>query len=301
MPFHRVLRPALVCALGFMAFGCQAKLPSTDTGTNRRTAGQLRAVVVGEELPLATKTDAGYDGLSFVFLEAIRDQLIHTDGEKIAIQTVPVTNVREALSLLEQGKADLACGMDFSWERQTRVNYTLPFATTGIRLLAPKGNDGTPNSLKGKTIGVVQDSVAASVLANNLEAATFQFFPSPAAALEALKDGTISILGGDSLWLQASRKAAAPKDNLVPDQPYARTAVACVVPEGHESLLDASNIAIGRVLQDYVDGDQAVRKEINSWIGSGSDVGLKDDDIAHYYSVVLATVTGFRKDTDRTY
>ena len=120
--------------------------------------------MVGEELPLVKKTDAGFDGLSFVFIEAIRDQLSHTDGKEIAIQTIPVKTLREAQSLLEQGKADLACGVDFSWERQTRVDYTLPFATTGIRLLAPKGNDGTPNSLKGKTIGVVQDSVAASVL-----------------------------------------------------------------------------------------------------------------------------------------
>ena len=300
MPIDRVLRPALICALSLLAFGCQAKPPLADSGANPRSEGQLRTVVVGEELPLVKKTNEGFDGLSFVFIEAIRDQLSHTDGTEIAIQTVPVKTLHEAQSLLEQGKADLACGVDFSWERQTLLNYTLPFATTGIRLLMPEGNDGTPNSLKGKTIGVVEDSVAASVLANNLETATFRFFPPPSSALSALKDGTIEILGGDSLWLQASRKEAAPKDNLVPDQPYARTAVACVVPEGREPLLDASNIAIGRVLQDYVDGDQAVRKEINSWIGPGSAVGLSDDDIAHYYSVVLATVTGFRQDTDRT-
>ena len=300
MPFDRVLRPSLICVLSLLAFGCQAKPPLADSGANQRSDGQLRTVVVGEELPLVEKTNDGFDGLSFVFIEAIRDQLSHTDGKTIAIQTVPVKTLHEAQSLLEQGKADLACGVDFSWERQTLLNYTLPFATTGIRLLVPEGNDGTPNSLKGKTIGVVKDSVAASVLANNLETATFRFFSTPSSALNALKDGTIEILGGDSLWLQASRKEVAPKDNLVPVQPYARTAVACVVPEGSESLLDASNIAIGRVLQDYVDGDQAVRKEINSWIGPGSAVGLSDDDIAHYYSVVLATVTGFRQDMDRT-
>lgn len=300
MPTDRVLRSALIGALSVLAFGCQAKPPLAEPGANKRSDGQLRTVVVGEELPLVKKTDAGFDGLSFVFIEAIRDQLSHTDGKEMAIQTIPVKTLRDAQSLLEEGKADLACGVDFSWERQTLLDYTLPFATTGIRLLAPKGNDGTPDSLQGKTIGVVKDSVAASVLANNLEAATFKFFSSPSTALEALKDGTIEILGGDSLWLQASRERAAAKIDLVPNQPYARTSVACVVAEGDASLLDAGNLAIGRVLQDYVDGDQAVRKEINSWIGPGSAVGLSDDDIAHYYSVVLATVTEFQQDTDRS-
>jgi len=290
----------MVIALGLLTIGCRAQPALNDTGTHHRSNGELRAVVVGDELPLVQKTDAGYDGLSVVFLEAIRDQLSHTEGKEIAIKTLPARTLPEAQSLLEQGQADLACGVDFSWERQTLLDYTLPFATTGIRLLAPEGIEGTPESLKGRSIGVVTGSVAASVLANNLESATFQFFPSSAKALGALRDGAIEILGGDSLWLQANRKKAAPEADLVPNQPYARTSVACVVNEGDASLLDASNIAIGRVLQDYVDGDQAVRKEINSWIGTESAVGLSDDDIAHYYSVVLATVTGFRNDTDQS-
>jgi polar amino acid transport system substrate-binding protein len=272
--------------------------PTTSTNQNAVKSGQLRAVVIGDELPMVRKTDTGFDGLSFVVLEAIRDQLSAEQGEGQAAVTLTTTNaadVESGLEMIRSGEADIACGVSFSWERQKQFDYTLPFASSGIRLLAPTTIDGTPKSLEGQTIGVVANSVAASVLANNVENASFQSFATPTDALNALKKGDVKLLAGDSLWLRANQNQAAPDDVIVPAVPYARAAIGCIVGESSSSLLDTSNIAIGRLLQAYVDGNPDARKEINAWIGKGSAIGLTDEQISHYYRMVLSTAAEFQQ------
>ena len=272
--------------------------PTTSTNQNAVKSGQLRAVVIGDELPMVRKTDTGFDGLSFVVLEAIRDQLSAEQGEGQAAVTLTTTNaadVESGLEMIRSDEADIACGVSFSWERQKQFDYTLPFASSGIRLLAPTTIDGTPKSLEGQTIGVVANSVAASVLANNVENASFQSFATPTDALNALKKGDVKLLAGDSLWLRANQNQAAPDDVIVPAVPYARAAIGCIVGESSSSLLDTSNIAIGRLLQAYVDGNPDARKEINAWIGKGSAIGLTDEQISHYYRMVLSTAAEFQQ------
>lgn len=272
--------------------------PAAAPKTATVTTGQLRAVVISDELPMVRKTDTGFDGLSFVVLEAIRDQLSAEQGEgqaAVTLTTSSAADVESGLEMIRSGKADIACGVGFSWERQKQFDYTLPFASSGIRLLAPTTIDGTPKSLEGQTIGVVANSVAASVLANNVVNASFQSFATPADALKALEKGDVKLLAGDSLWLRANQNQAAPDDVIVPVVPYARAAIGCIVDESSSSLLDTSNIAIGRLLQAYVDGNPDARKEINAWIGQGSAIGLTDEQISHYYRMVLSTAAEFQQ------
>ena len=180
------LRKTATCgllALSTLAVvACQK--PATDATANAAAAnafetGSLRAVVIGDGLPMITKEGDTYDGLSMVVLEAIRDQMQtapQAKADSFSIEPVPVASAREGLDKIRSGEADLACGVAFSWERQNSVDFTIPFANGGVRLLAPEGNDGTPASLKGQPIGVVQDSVASKVLAASLDDVQFKFF-----------------------------------------------------------------------------------------------------------------------------
>ena len=281
-------------ALALVACQKPAAKESSSEGTavSALDTGKLRAVVIGKALPMVEKTGDDYDGLSFVVLDAIKDQLAtvpEAKAESFSIEPVAVSSAQEGLDKLQSGEADIACGVAFSWERQQKLNFTIPFASGGVRLLAPKGNDGTPASLKGQTIGVVKNSVAANVLAGAVDDAQFQFFDTPESALAALKGGDVKILGGDSLWLKANRAETAPDDALVPDRAYARSGVGCVVGESTPHLLNISNLAIGRLLTAYVDNDPAVRTEINRWIGDGSAIDLTDDQISTFFRMVLAT------------
>ncbi|WP_413405484.1 MULTISPECIES: extracellular substrate binding-like orphan protein GrrP [unclassified Synechococcus] len=282
--------------------GCQNETTEANNSTkssseaNVYDSGKLRAVVIGDALPMVKKEGDNYDGLSFVVLEAIRDQINVSPKKKdkeVSIEPVAAGSAREGLDMIRSGAADIACGVAFTWERQRSLTYTLPFSVGGVRLLAPDGIDGTPDSLSGKTVGVVKDSMAATVLAESVDDAKFQFFDTPDQALAALKDGNIEILGGDSLWLRANQAETAPEAALVPDRPYARSGVGCVVADTTPHLLNISNLGIGRLLSGYINDDDGVRSAINTWIGTDSTVGLKDEQINRFFTIVLSTAAEF--------
>ena len=282
--------------------GCQNETTEANNSTkssseaNVYDSGKLRAVVIGDALPMVKKEGDNYDGLSFVVLEAIRDQINVSPKKKdkeVSIEPVAAGSAREGLDMIRSGAADIACGVAFTWERQRSLTYTLPFSVGGVRLLAPDGIDGTPDSLSGKTVGVVKDSMAATVLAESVDDAKFQFFDTPDQALAALKDGNVEILGGDSLWLRANQAETAPEAALVPDRPYARSGVGCVVADTTPHLLNISNLGIGRLLSGYINDDDGVRSAINTWIGTDSTVGLKDEQINRFFTIVLSTAAEF--------
>ena len=282
--------------------GCQNETTEANNSTkssseaNVYDSGKLRAVVIGDALPMVKKEGDNYDGLSFVVLEAIRDQINVSPKKKdkeVSIEPVAAGSAREGLDMIRSGAADIACGVAFTWERQRSLTYTLPFSVGGVRLLAQDGIDGTPDSLSGKTVGVVKDSMAATVLAESVDDAKFQFFDTPDQALAALKDGNVEILGGDSLWLRANQAETAPEAALVPDRPYARSGVGCVVADTTPHLLNISNLGIGRLLSGYINDDDGVRSAINTWIGTDSTVGLKDEQINRFFTIVLSTAAEF--------
>ena len=282
--------------------GCQNEKPAADNSAKSSSAksvydtGKLRAVVIGDSLPMVKKDGDNYDGLSFVVLEAIRDQINVSPKKKdkeVSIEPIAADSALDGLDMIRSGTADIACGVAFTWQRQRTLTYTMPFSVGGVRLLAPADIDGTPKSLNGKTVGVVKDSIAANVLAESVDDAKFQFFDTPNEALAAVKDGTVEILGGDSLWLRANKTATAPGSSLVPNRPYARSGVGCVVADTTPHLLNISNLGIGRLLSGYINDDDGVRSAINTWIGTGSTVGLKDEQINRFFTIVLSTAAEF--------
>ena len=301
MGFVHRLSCGLLAATSLAALAWQSPAFSSGhghsaAGANAFKTGKLRAVMIGDALPMQERTASGYDGLSVVVLEAIRDQMATAPERKassIRIEPVTVGSALEGLRLIRSGAADIACGVAFSWERQATLNYTLPFAMGGVRLLTPAGIDGTPESLKGQTIGVINDSVAAKVLEQSVPGAQFRGFNTPEQALAALKSGSVSILGGDSLWLKANQQSVAPTAALVPTYPYARSGVGCVVSDSTPRLLNISNLAIGRLLSAYVNNNGAAREEVNRWVGSDSTVGLTDEQISTFFTIVLSTAAQF--------
>lgn len=294
----RTRAASVLLALSTLAL-VSCEKPAAETGGGTTSAfetGTLRAVVIGGALPMVQAKGNDYDGLSFVVLEAIRDQMKHAakaKADSFRIQPIAVASAREGLEKIRSGEADIACGVGFSWERQRTLDFTIPFANGGVRLLAPKGNDGTPASLNGQTIGVVENTVAAEVLEASLDGAAFKTFAAPEQALAALKRGDVAVLGGDSLWLKANQRANAPEADLVPDVPYARSGVGCVVGDATPHLLNVSNLAIGRLLAAYIGNDPAVRSEINRWIGTDSGIDLSDEQISTFFRMVLTTTAQF--------
>ena len=242
----------------------------------------LKAVIFEDVKPLYQKTDAGYEGLGVDVLEQIRMQ-----ARRRKVQYTSANSVKEGLNAVITGKADIACGVAFTWARSTQVNYTLPFGIGGTRLLTASDTtvDGTPSSLSGKTVGVVKDSASAKVLKSVVPGVTLKTFDTPALALAAYDSGDVPILGGGTLWLAANSSPASTA--LLPLRPYGRSGIGCIVSQNNGKLLSNANLAIGQMMQAYMDGDAGTRHMVERWIGPESSVGLSREVIQALYGLIL--------------
>ena len=242
----------------------------------------LKAVIFEDVKPLYQKTDAGYEGLGVDVLEQIRMQ-----ARRRKVEYTSANSVKEGLNAVITGKADIACGVAFTWARSTQVNYTLPFGIGGTRLLTASDTtvDGTPSSLSGKTVGVVKDSASAKVLKSVVPGVTLKPFDTPALALAAYDSGDVPILGGGTLWLAANSSPASTA--LLPLRPYGRSGIGCIVSQNNGKLLSNANLAIGQMMQAYMDGDAGTRHMVERWIGPESSVGLSREVIQALYGLIL--------------
>ena len=242
----------------------------------------LKAVIFEDVKPLYQKTDAGYEGLGVDVLEQIRMQ-----ARRRKVQYTSANSVKEGLNAVITGKADIACGVAFTWARSTQVNYTLPFGIGGTRLLTASNTtvDGKPSSLSSKTVGVVKDSASAKVLKSVVPGVTLKAFDTPALALAAYDSGDVPILGGGTLWLAANSSPASTA--LLPLRPYGRSGIGCIVNQNNGKLLSNANLAIGQTMQAYMDGDAGTRHMVERWIGPESSVGLSREVIQALYGLIL--------------
>ena len=264
---------------------------SPSSTTEQVTA--LKAVVMSEALPYSTKNGEKWEGLTHEVLSVIQAEL----GGGATPEIVEVNSIESAGAALRDGSANIACGVGFSWERAAKMSFSLPFAVGGVRLLTTTDNDGTPEKMKGKTIGVVKGSVPAGVVKNQLPDVEAKSFDTPAEALDALKQGTVETIASGALWAMANVDEV-PGSKAVPQRPYGRSAVGCVVNPDNHALLAQANVAIAQLLQKYVDGDEDSTMRINRWIGPDSAVGLPAESIAAYYNAVLSTVTEINTHAD---
>ena len=253
----------------------------------------LKAVALNAALPYSSQNGNQWEGLAHEVLSVIQAEL----GGEAAPEIIGVTSIKAAGEALKDGSANIACGVGFSWDRAEQLSYSLPFAVGGVRLLTTGDNDGTPEALKGTSIGVVKDSVPADVVAKQLPETELTQFDSPAAGLDALRQGTVDAIAHGALWAKANAKAVT-GGKAVPERPYSRSAVACVVNPENQALLAKANVAIAQLLQNYIDGEDASTKRINRWIGPDSAVGLPAETIATFYNAVLSTVTGIDTQAD---
>jgi len=205
---------------------------------------------------------------------------------------VEFTEVQDPALLFQQvsrGELDLACGAQFTWEREMFVDFSIPFSLSGIRVLTRSGKaDGTPESLAGKRIAVVKGSLG--------EAAIRKVQPSarlvPVAGLQSgvsdLMAGRVDGVAGDSVILASSVNLQGLKGlQLVPAEGFARYAMGCIMPENNSTFRNLVNLAIAQLAQGYVNGDPASTALVNRWLGPGGVLALPPEVIKIYFESVL--------------
>jgi len=189
---------------------------------------------------------------------------------------------------VSQGSIDFTCGMAFTWQREMLVDYTLPIGLSGIRLLTNTGIDGSPASLTGLRIAVVNNSLGQTLLPQLNAKATPVVFPNLKAATDAFFAGKVKgVLGDSVLMANLVPPAKTAGVALVPSQGYVRYGVSCIVPENNSTFRNLVNLAIARLQQAYLNGDAQATATVNRWFGPGSAMALPPELIKAFFESVL--------------
>ncbi len=293
-PVSRLL-PATLSLLAALAPMAQARAEGVVDRVAR--SGELVLVGIPEASPLLSLNAKGEpQGYGVAVARQIQAELSTAVGRPVTLRFEAVKDGAALGQSIATGKADLACGVPFTWERDTQLDYSLPIGLSGLRLLAPVGRfDGAPAGLSGRRIGVVANSLAATELQGMQPAAIAVPFANLGAAVAALKAGSVAGVIGDSLVLASlARTQGSSGLTLTPEEPYERFAIACLVPENDSAFRNLVNLAIARLLQGYLNGQPETVAAIDRWVGPGSSVNLSADLIRTYFETVLLGVEAIR-------
>ncbi len=259
-------------------------------------SGELVMVGYGDVPPLLAMLKGQPRGYATVVGERVVAELSRAIGKPVRLTVRTVSDPAALLEAVSSGKADLACGVPFSWEQDMRVDHSLPIGLSGLRLMAPAGRfDGNPEALAGRSIGVVRQSLAEGELLGMQPKARAVPFNDLPAALAAQQAGQVEGVIGDSIVLSGLASQRGNSDwILAPELPYEVYAVSCLVPPNSSSYRHLVDLAIARLLQGYLDRDPAAVAAVNTWIGPASAVGIPQQRIDTIFAALLLGVEAIR-------
>lgn len=210
-------------------------------------------------------------------------------GKPVKVEFQPISQLSELIPKVANQEVDLACNMQFTWERENFVDFSLPYSLSGIRLLAKKGSlKGDPSSLTGKRVVVFPNSLGETVIKSIQPQATLVRVSSVDEAIEALVSGKADAIAGDTVVLAGGIQKSNPSNyELVPAEPFARYGVACMMPEDNSTFRNVVNQSIAKMLQGYIDNDPKYTAMVNKWIGDQGIVELPSELIKAYFRSVL--------------
>ena len=258
--------------------------------------GELVMVGYGDLPPLLSTVKGRPQGYAAVVGERVAAELSRALGRPVRLRVQTVQDPAALLAAVSSGKADLACGVPFSWDQDMLVDHSIPIGLSGLRLLAPAGRfDGSPEALAGRSIGVVRDSLAQTELLGmqpQARAVPFNDLPS---ALTALQAGQVEGVLSDSIVLAGLAAQRGLRDLiLTPELPYEVYAVSCLVPPNSTAYGHLVDLAIARLLQGYLDRDPAAVKEVNRWLGPASAIGIPQERLDGIFAAALLGVEAIR-------
>ncbi|WP_241518316.1 MULTISPECIES: extracellular substrate binding-like orphan protein GrrP [Cyanobium] len=300
-------------AAGVGAFGLLAAMPAAvqaQSQTKPPAKPQLegavqRAARSGELVlsgfadvpPLMMLSPQGQpSGYGILVAERIAAELSQAVGRPVKVRFAPIGDPASLVNSITSGKADLACGLPFSWGLDMQVDFSLPIGLSGVRLLAPSGRfDGSPAALAGRRIGVVRQSLGETELRGMQPKATPVAFDSLKAAVAAMQAGSVDGVIGDTIVLAGLvLQQGLPGLALSPALPYEAYAVSCVLAENDSAFRNVVNLAIARLLQGYLDGQPDTVTAVNRWLGPASALGLPESAIRASFEAVLLGVETIR-------
>ncbi|OKH39810.1 amino acid ABC transporter substrate-binding protein [[Phormidium ambiguum] IAM M-71] len=229
-------------------------------------------------------------GYSVDVMELIRQELERKLNRPITVEFKVINNSDELMQKVSKGEIDIACTTQFTWQREDFVDFSMAYSLSGIRLLIKNnsGLTGTPESLSGKRVGVVPNSMGEVVMKFIQPKAVLVPLKEAEEGFVALRDGKVDAIAADSIILAGATLKGNPEAYaLVPVQPLARYGVACMVPQNNSMLLNSVNRAIAKLMQGYIIGEQKYMDIVNRWLGTDGLVEVPPELIRAYFETII--------------
>ncbi|MBR8839253.1 MAG: amino acid ABC transporter substrate-binding protein [Stigonema ocellatum SAG 48.90 = DSM 106950] len=243
--------------------------------------GVLTAGTSKDAIPYAYSNNNGQlVGYSVDMLNLIKEQLEKELKRKIQLKLLALTPSERIPKILNQ-QVDIVCdASSFTWERDQQVDFSVSYGATGTQLLVKKGSDlGSPESLIGKRIGVLRQTTNELALKRVQPQAQLVYLRDRSLGYTALQQGKIDALASDSIllegWLATTKKSDA--FAVVPDRPYSREGIACMVPQNNSKFLHSVNYTLFKFMQEFLASDSKYVSIFERWFGSQGVVFLNKD------------------------
>lgn len=236
-------------------------------------------------------------GVSLDVATRIAAELARYLNKPVRVDFRRVDSPDALFKLVSQGEVDLACGVQFTWEREMYADFTLPYSLSGIRLLTRNASlNGSPEGLIGKRIGALSGSLAEARIKDLQPKANLVPLNDLQSGVRSLLAGRLDAVAGDSLTLAGTLTAftaGLPKGttlDLVPREPLGRYGVGCILPENNSTFRNLANLAVAGLLQGYLDGEPAAAATVNRWFGPSGILQLPPELIRSFFESVLFSV-----------
>jgi polar amino acid transport system substrate-binding protein len=228
-------------------------------------------------------------GYSLDVATLIEQEVSRYLGKPVKVKFQPVNELSELIPKVAKGEIDLACNVQFTWEREMFVDFSMPYSLSGIRLLTQKGKlSGEPEALAGKRIAIIPNSLGESTLKLLQPEAVLVPVAGIDEGIVALAAGKVDAMAGDSVVLAGNARRFSDTDfELVPQAPYIRYAVGCIMPENNSTFRNLTNLAIAQLIQGYLVGEAKYSNLVNRWMGPDGILGIPTEIIRDYFETVL--------------
>jgi polar amino acid transport system substrate-binding protein len=229
-------------------------------------------------------------GLSVDIIELIRQELQSNLGRPVTVDFKVINNGDELIQKVSKGDIDIACSTQFTWQRNQYVDFSIPYSLSGIRLITKNSSNltGTPDSLPGKRVGVIPNSMGEVVMKVIQPKAILVPLKEVDDGITQLQSGKIDAIAGDSIVMAGTAlKFGSETFAMVPVRPYARYGVGCMIPQNNSMLMNSVNRAIAKLMQGYLIGDQKYVDIVNRWVGADGLVEIPKEVIRAYFETVI--------------
>ncbi len=211
--------------------------------------GVLRVGVREDAIPFSYSNESNnFEGYSVELMELIHLRLEQELNRSIQLQLKPVT-IQNRFSAVENGTVDLVCGADsITIEREQRVEFSIPFFTTGIQLLVQQEDverldptRSTEEELEqiapGQvSIALIQGTTTDTNFKPIYPEADWQLLGSRTEGLRRLKSNEIDAIASDGIlligeiWKQGEDMKSY---RLIPQEPLSFENYGCIFPHNN--------------------------------------------------------------------